>query len=120
MSTEQKLKEFIMSRYSSMREFSIALGMPYSTIDSIFKRGLENASVANIIKICNHLSISADELAEGRITSRTLNDLSPEEAELVRMFRMMNKDGQTLVMTTVRTFAGNPDMQKESTKSETA
>ncbi len=120
MSTEQNLKEFILSKYSSMREFSIALDMPYSTVDSIFKRGLENASVANIIKMCNHLSISADELAEGRITPRASNGLSSEEAELVRMFRMMNKDGQALVMATIRTFLGNPEMQKENTNHVTA
>ena len=34
---------------------------------SIFKRGIDNSSVANIIKICKALGISADALADGEI-----------------------------------------------------
>jgi hypothetical protein len=41
--------------------------MPYTTIDSIFKRKIANSSVSNVIKICKALGISADELADGRI-----------------------------------------------------
>ena len=41
--------------------------LPYSTLDSIFKRGLQNASIANIIKLCNALNISADGLSNGKV-----------------------------------------------------
>lgn len=120
MSIEQQLKEMILSQYSSIREFSIAINMPYSTLDSIFRRGVENASIANIIKICKQLSISADELASGQITMRTVDGLSSEENEIIRLYRSLNTDGKALVMSTVRTFAGNPDMQKEKSNAVTA
>ena len=68
MTTEDKLKEYILNRYKSIREFTQAVDMSYSTVDSILKRGLGNSSVSNVIKICKALKISADELAEGRIT----------------------------------------------------
>lgn len=68
MTTEDKLKEYILDRYKSIREFTQAVDMSYSTVDSILKRGIGNSSVSNIIKICKALKISADELAEGRIT----------------------------------------------------
>lgn len=67
MSTEDKLKDLILSRYKSIREFTIAVDLPYSTLDSIFRRGVANSSVTNINKICKALKISADELANGRI-----------------------------------------------------
>jgi hypothetical protein len=69
MTTEEKLKDLILSRYKSIREFVLKIDMPYTTIDSIFRRGIGNSSVANIIKICKALSISADALAEGKIVS---------------------------------------------------
>lgn len=67
MNTEEKLKEMILSKYRSVLEFTEAIDMPYGTIASIFKRGINNSSVTNIIKICHALGISADELANGRI-----------------------------------------------------
>ena len=68
MTIEEKLKELILIRYDSVREFGKIVEIPNSTLISIFKRGVSNASVGNIIKICKELKISADELAEGRIT----------------------------------------------------
>jgi hypothetical protein len=65
--TEEKLREYILSRYHSIREFTIAIDMPYTTVASIFKRGVGNSSVANVVKICKALSISADALADGEI-----------------------------------------------------
>lgn len=65
--TEKKLKELILSRYKSIREFTLEIDIPYTTLDSIFKRGIGNSSVSNVLKVCNALHISADALAEGRI-----------------------------------------------------
>lgn len=67
MSTEEKLKNLILRRYHSIREFTISIDIPYTTIDSIFRRGVENSNVSNIIKICKALGISADALADGEI-----------------------------------------------------
>lgn len=67
MTTEKMLKDYILSRYNSVREFTIQADIPYTTLDSIFKRGIGNSSVTNVIKICRALGISADGLADGRI-----------------------------------------------------
>lgn len=69
MTIEEKLKDLILSRYKSIREFTIIIDMPYTTIDSIFRRGVGNSSVSNVIKICKALGISADELADGKIVA---------------------------------------------------
>ena len=65
--SEDKLREYILSKYKSIREFTVAIDMPYSTIDSIFKRGIRKASVDNLIKICDFLDISTDALINGKI-----------------------------------------------------
>lgn len=67
MTTEDKLKDLILKRYHSIREFALTIDIPYSTIDSIFRRGVGNSSVSNIIKICKALGISVDALADGEI-----------------------------------------------------
>lgn len=85
MSSEEKLRSEILSRYESMYQFAASINMPYSTLDSIFKRGLENASIRNILKICNALEISADALAEGKIESRyPVENASGESEKSVR------------------------------------
>lgn len=67
MSIEDKLKDYILERYKSIREFTQVVDMSYSTVDSILRRGIGNSSVSNIIKICKVLNISVDELANGEI-----------------------------------------------------
>lgn len=67
MTIEEKLKALILKRYHSIREFTIEIGVPYTTVDSIFRRGIGNSSVSNVIKICKALRISADALADGEI-----------------------------------------------------
>lgn len=67
MTIENRLKELILEQYSSIREFTIKIKIPYSTLDSIFKRGIQNATLSNVLKICEALHISADSLANGEI-----------------------------------------------------
>lgn len=67
MNTEERLKYLILERYGSVREFTMSINMPYSTFDTILRRGIQNATVSNIIKICEALGISADALARGEI-----------------------------------------------------
>lgn len=67
MTTEDKLKELILSKYGSMVNFSTQIGMANSTLATIMKNGIHKANVTNIIKICKALGISADELAKDNI-----------------------------------------------------
>lgn len=67
MTTEDRLRNYILSKYRSLREFSQIIDMPYSTINTIMKRGIDNSSVNNIIRICQALNISTDDLVNGKI-----------------------------------------------------
>ena len=115
MSVEEELKSLIISRYSSVRAFSIQIGMSYSTIDSIFKRGVINSGIDNIMKICNALSISVDALADGRIVSRVPDSITFVEADLLHDFRSLNADGQRAVLDFLRIISGNPSMLSSPT-----
>lgn len=97
---EDKLKALILSKHKSLREFCIAIDIPYSTMTSILKRGLANASISNILKICRYLNISADELANGNITHVTVSNifsLTDKEKDLVHKYRLLPTSGKETV-----------------------
>lgn len=66
---EDKLRKLITERYGSVKKFSDKVGLPYTTIASIFQRGISNAKVTNIIKITEELGIDINQLIDGKIVS---------------------------------------------------
>lgn len=82
MTIEEMLKDYILERYKSLREFTHAVDIPYTTMDSILRRGIGNSSVNNVIKICKALHISADALANGEIVPKY--EKSPDPVSDVR------------------------------------
>ena len=106
MSVESDLKNLIIERYGTVKAFSQSVGLPNSTLDSIFRRGVLKASVTNIIKICDELGISADGLGEGKIVARSgsLNRelvLTPGEAEAIKKYRALDERGKMAVDSTL-------------------
>ena len=68
MGVEDELKKIIIDRYGSVNKFATVCNVPYSTIATIFVRGINKANISTVIAICKELKISADELANGKIT----------------------------------------------------
>ena len=64
---ENKIKELIIEKYGSVKRFAEKVNVPYTTIDTILKRGLLNSNVLNVIKICNELNVDVNELANGKV-----------------------------------------------------
>lgn len=91
MTTEERLKELITSRYRSLREFAQIIDMTPSTLDSMLKRGLDRATIGNIIKVCNELHISIDELANGRIVSTVMIQRA-DEKDVIHILQRLRGD----------------------------
>ena len=81
MNVEERLKELIIKKYGTMKEFTDHIGIPNSTLANILRRGVQNANVLTIIKICQALDISTDELAEGRIVPLQRQEHTPTRIE---------------------------------------
>ena len=101
MTSTEKLKQYIERKYNSVREFTIAIDMPYTTLHSIFKRGIENSSVANINKICIALNISMEDLVNNEIVARRTtalnnNDSVVEIAEVLLSHKFTLSNGNKL------------------------
>lgn len=102
MTIEDELKSLLLTRYKSLREFCLTIDLPYSTVTSILKRGIPNANVSNIIKICNHFNISADGLANGKfipITKLYEKDthITEQEFQIIEKYRCLPPEGKATV-----------------------
>lgn len=57
MSREQKLRNLILDKYTSLRRFAVEADIPYSTLMTLLSRDIGGASFDIIIKICKKLEI---------------------------------------------------------------
>lgn len=65
--TEIRLKEIIIERYGSLKKFCETIDMPWTTLDSILKRGVANSNITNVLKITRELGLDTEALASGTI-----------------------------------------------------
>lgn len=107
MTIENRLKRIILEKYGSMREFSKQIGMSQSTFATIMNRGIHKASINNVIKICQALEISADELANDKIVpingevqkiikKTEINELLAYTQENIDQLRCFTVDGKQM------------------------
>ena len=89
--TEQKLQDFILSQYKSLREFCMQIDRPYSTISNMLKRGILNCSVGLFVHVVDRLGLDIEELLLGNIvlkTDKALNpDINKKELNIIRAYR---------------------------------
>lgn len=64
MEKEKHLKHLMELKSGSVKAFSEEIGLAYTTVRSILERGVFNAKVENIIKICKGLNIKPESLME--------------------------------------------------------
>lgn len=56
------IKNLIFETGLNQKAFSQKIGIPYTTLRSMLQRGIGNASVDNVIKVCKGLGITTDQL----------------------------------------------------------
>ena len=93
--SEDVLKDLILSKYKSIRDFTTQADIPYTTVDSVLKRGVLKSNVDTVIKICQFLGISADALINGEIKSTTHNNAAPE-MDFSSMNTILARNGKKL------------------------
>lgn len=62
MTREDRLRNLILDRYISLRQFSIEADIPYSSLMTLLTRGVGGASFDTVMKIRNALKIDPREL----------------------------------------------------------
>ena len=78
---EDKLKKMIIEKFGSVKQFAVQIDIPYTTVDTILKRGIDNSNVTNVTKMCKGLNISVDKL----IDEHKIINIGFDNAELVNL-----------------------------------
>jgi predicted transcriptional regulator len=73
MTVEEELKKLIINKYNSLANFSRKFDFPWSTINGILTRGVNNSSVTTIIKLCRALNLDLEKLTRGIIAEKEID-----------------------------------------------
>ena len=82
MTIEERLKNHINSKYESVNDFCVRSGIPNSTLQTVFTRGITNTSSKTIFRVCDALSLDPQALYAGEIKStkkRPRSEDAPED-----------------------------------------
>ena len=88
MDKEELLKNYILSKYKSLLEFTQRCDIPYGTLQGVLKRGISNSSLTTIMKICHELEISVDALAIGKIVPIDRYKKTEHLEDMIREFSL--------------------------------
>lgn len=97
-----------------IRQVDIArhMGVSEGSVSNWIK-GTNSIDIENLAEVCRFLGVSLDQIyGVAPITPEV--SLSQEEIHLLSIWRSLNKDGKSILMSTASAVAGNPDMQKEA------
>ena len=64
MSRELRLRNMILDRYVSLRQFAIETDIPYSTLMKLLSRDIGGASFDVVMKICRKLEMDPLEFSQ--------------------------------------------------------
>lgn len=82
MTIEEQLKATILNRYRSIAAFTTSIGIPNSTLNSVFKRGIANAGISTMIKVFNALDLDIESIQTGTLQKKSnLQKKSPSTDE---------------------------------------
>lgn len=106
MKVEEALKNYILSKYKSIRAFTQDIEVPYSTVDTMFKRGISGTSVSTMLKICSALNLDIDRLEHGEIAEKINyhnSKLTDKEYSHIENYRKLDDRGKNIVDTVMNT-----------------
>lgn len=95
MTKSQILKKAILSQYKSVRQFSLEMQIPYSTLVTALDRGIEGMAYGTVVRICDKLNLNP-------ITFASLEDATVSEKLLenrvMQFYVKLNIDGKEKVL----------------------
>ena len=114
MNKTDYIKELIQATGLSMKAFAKHCDIPYTTLRSMLERGIENASVNNVIKVCSKLKICIEELY-----GQDCNDINlrTDEEKILDNYNKLNDLGKkeankrVLELTQINLYTYDENMQ---------
>lgn len=102
MTKSQALKKEILTQYKSVRQFSLDMKIPYSTLVTALDRGIEGMAYGTVIAICEKLSLNP-------VTFQPLDEATVSETLLenrvMQNYVKMNSEGKAKFLELMEDFA---------------
>lgn len=92
MDVNELILKLIREKYKSVRQFSIAADIPYTTVKSGLKSGVRGMAVETVIKMCNALDIHIESLLNNEDTQAkdAEKHLSGDEYYIVERYKALS------------------------------
>ncbi|WP_338630739.1 helix-turn-helix domain-containing protein [Clostridium baratii] len=113
MDKTEKLKHIILSKYNSIREFSKAVDIPSTTLNSSLDRGIGGMAVDRMVKICDVLNIDIKTFEPLEDITPNIDTYSKEEKNHIEDLRKLNDMGKKKVITYTKDLTEMPKYQKQ-------
>ena len=107
---ETKIREMIIEKYGSLKKFCEIIEMPWSTLDSILKRGIANSNITNVMKITKELGVDTENLASGIIINRSTKNMNAEGNPNI----IVQNDSERRLLMLYRKVGGASEDEKEA------
>lgn len=91
---EEKLKEIILQKYSSVRSFAREVGIPHGTLVSALNNGIDGMAWGRLNAICEKLQI--DPVSLEPIAGKK-ESVSAEEKRMLAYYDLLNAEGKMKV-----------------------
>ena len=115
LTIEEQLKTKILDQYKSVRAFTQEIDIPYSTVDTLFKRGIYGTGVSTILKIFKALDLDVESISTGELKPKTKNAPAAERSKsrLIHNYDQLNELGQDTLVTYSDDIASMPKYTDE-------
>ena len=77
---ETEVKKIIISRCGTVKKFADMIDLPYSTVDTILKRGFKNSNAYNVGLIFGALQLDTRSILDGKIRPIVLDEVEDFES----------------------------------------
>ena len=123
MTIEEQLKKIILDRYKSVRAFTQAVDIPYSTVDTMFKRGIYGTGVSTILKLFQALDLDVESISTGELKPKTKNAPVQDESDfkkkrLIHNYDQLNELGQDTLVNYSDDLASMPKYTEEAVEAD--
>lgn len=111
-----KIKYYRKLRGLTQKDLGNKIGIKDNTISG-YEHQITEPSQDLLFKIANALDISINDLFPPTIKSK-INNLTNDEQDLLKNYRMLNTNGKTIVGTTATALTNNPQYTKQEQELE--
>ncbi len=102
-----KLDLLCFQQKLSKRQFSVKSGIPYTTIDGLYKRGYERMQLCTLVSVCDFFQVTMDSMARDDqeivyIKDLLENDLTVYDTKLLNEYHRLTPEGKERVDYTLK------------------